>query len=184
LIYFASGLRLSGVDNQAQLRTTSGDRANVMLHPIDARSGRVGAARRRVAPVARWHRHVHRPAGAQRRLGFQRSRDALLAGQGHRRPRDVRLQRPVARYRPGGAVDDQLLHARLPPRTRRATAEFHRVGSLRGGVAGELAYRRAIGDKEFARFTAADKERQLEETLMLDNPVTDISIAMEVNYFS
>ena len=51
-------------------------------------------------------------------------------------------------------------------------------------MAGELAYRRAIGDKEFARFTAADKERQLEETLMLDNPVTDISIAMEVNYFS
>ena len=31
--------------------------------------------------------------------------------------------------------------------------------------------------------TAADKERQLEEALMLDNPVTDITIAMEVNYF-
>ena len=62
---------------------------------------------------------------------------------------------------------------------------FHRVRvSLRGGVAGELAYRQGyFADKEFAKFTAADKERQLEDALMLDNPVTDISIAMELNYF-
>src|SRR6266581_9035048 len=62
---------------------------------------------------------------------------------------------------------------------------FHRVRvSLAAGVAGELAYRQGyFADKEFAKFTAADKERQLEEALMLDNPVTDISIAMEVNYF-
>src|SRR5206468_7079365 len=33
------------------------------------------------------------------------------------------------------------------------------------------------------KFTAADKERQLEEALMLENPITDITIAMEVNYF-
>ena len=38
-------------------------------------------------------------------------------------------------------------------------------------------------DKEFAKFTEADKERQLEDALMLDNPVTDITIAMELNYF-
>lgn len=35
----------------------------------------------------------------------------------------------------------------------------------------------------FGRFTAADKERQLEEALMLENPITEITIAMEVNYF-
>ena len=51
-------------------------------------------------------------------------------------------------------------------------------------MAGELAYRQGyFADKEFAKFTTADKERQLEEALMLDNPVTDITIAMEVNYF-
>jgi len=39
LIYFASGLRLNGVDNQAQLRATTNAaiRANVALSPIDAR---------------------------------------------------------------------------------------------------------------------------------------------------
>ena len=63
---------------------------------------------------------------------------------------------------------------------------FRRVSvSLNGGPVGAtLSYRQGyFADKEFAKFTAADKERQLEEALMLDNPVTDITIAMEVNYF-
>ena len=39
LLYFASGIRLSGSDNQAQLRATvnAAIRANVTLNPIDAR---------------------------------------------------------------------------------------------------------------------------------------------------
>jgi hypothetical protein len=62
---------------------------------------------------------------------------------------------------------------------------FHRVRvSLRGGLSDELTFRQGyFADKEFAKFTAADRERQLEEALMLDNPVTDIAIAMELNYF-
>ncbi len=39
LVYFASGLRLNGVDNQAQLRATinAAIRANVSIYPVDAR---------------------------------------------------------------------------------------------------------------------------------------------------
>ena len=37
--------------------------------------------------------------------------------------------------------------------------------------------------KTFNKFTAADKERQLEDALMLGDPITDLTIAMEVNYF-
>ena len=63
--------------------------------------------------------------------------------------------------------------------------KFRRVRiTLNGGQVGELAYRQGYyADKAFGRFNDADKERQLEEALMLDNPVTDITIAMEVNYF-
>ena len=47
-----------------------------------------------------------------------------------------------------------------------------------------LDYRQGYyADKEFAKFTVVDKERQLEDALMLDDPITDIPIAMEVNYF-
>ena len=49
LVYFASGLRLNGVDNQAQLRATTNAalRANVSLYPD--RRARPGGARRRWA---------------------------------------------------------------------------------------------------------------------------------------
>src|SRR5262249_30129783 len=62
---------------------------------------------------------------------------------------------------------------------------YHRVRvALAGNRSAELAYRQGyFADKEFAKFTAADKERQLEDALMLENPITEISLAMEVNYF-
>ena len=37
--------------------------------------------------------------------------------------------------------------------------------------------------KDFKTFTSSDKERQLEEALLLGDPMTDISLAVEVNYF-
>src|SRR5439155_18036458 len=62
---------------------------------------------------------------------------------------------------------------------------FRRVRiSLAGGLSADVSYRQGyFADKAFAKFTAADKERQLEDALMLENPVTDITMAMEVNYF-
>src|SRR5438046_1814376 len=48
----------------------------------------------------------------------------------------------------------------------------------------KLDYRQGyFGGKEFTKFTQADKERQLEDALMLGDPITDLTIAMEVNYF-
>ena len=38
--------------------------------------------------------------------------------------------------------------------------------------------------KVFGKFTTADKERQLEDALMLGDPVTELTIAMLINYFS
>ena len=70
-----------------------------------ARAGGAGAARRRDAAVARRHRHVQRPAGAERRDDELPAvaGHALRAGEGHGRQGDVRLQRSVAGHRAGGA---------------------------------------------------------------------------------
>ena len=47
-----------------------------------------------------------------------------------------------------------------------------------------LSYRQGYyANKEFKQFTAADKERQLEDALMLEDPITDLTIAMEIDYF-
>jgi hypothetical protein len=66
-----------------------------------------------------------------------------------------------------------------------ADGRFRRIRvSLAGGLSADLSYRQGYyADKEFARLTGAERERQLEEALMLENPITDITIAMEVNYF-
>jgi hypothetical protein len=51
-------------------------------------------------------------------------------------------------------------------------------------LAANLDYRQGYyAGKQFAAFTAADKERQLEDALMLGDPVTELTIAMEINYF-
>jgi hypothetical protein len=47
-----------------------------------------------------------------------------------------------------------------------------------------LDYRQGYyANKTFNRLTDADKERQLEEALMLGDPITDLTIAMELDYF-
>jgi VWFA-related protein len=189
LIYFASGLRLNGVDNQAQLRATTNAaiRANVALHPIDAR-GLVA-----MAPLGDASRPSPGGIGmfsgqlAQNTITtFQRSQDTLYSlakDTGGRAMFDyndlslgiVQAAQSMTSYYMVGYYSTHPAN----------DGRFHRVRvSLRSGVSGELAYRQGyFADKEFAKFTAADKERQLEEALMLDNPVTDISIAMELNYF-
>lgn len=48
----------------------------------------------------------------------------------------------------------------------------------------KLEYRRGYyANKVFSKFTAVDKERQLEDALMLGDPITDLTIAMEIDYF-
>ena len=51
-------------------------------------------------------------------------------------------------------------------------------------LAAKLDYRQGyFAGKEFSKFTTVDKERQLEDALMLGDPITDLTIAMEINYF-
>ena len=61
---------------------------------------------------------------------------------------------------------------------------YRRVKVALTGRSAELAYRPGYyGAKEYRKFNSADKERQLEEALRLEDPVTEIPMAMEVNYF-
>jgi VWFA-related protein len=189
LVYFASGLRLNGVDNQAQLRATTNAaiRANVVIYPVDAR-GLVADA-----PLGDATRSS--PGGVGMFTGqlanaaissFQRSQDTLYSlardtgGKAMFDNNDLSLgivqaAEAVSSYY---IVGFYSTHQALD-------GKFHRVKvSLNGGLVAELSYRQGyFADKEFGKFTSADKERQLEDALMLDNPVTDITIAMEVNYF-
>jgi hypothetical protein len=63
--------------------------------------------------------------------------------------------------------------------------KFRRVKvSLSGTLNASLDYRQGYyASKVFGKFTTADKERQLEDALMMGDPMTELTIAMEVGYF-
>lgn len=63
--------------------------------------------------------------------------------------------------------------------------KWHKIEiALKEFPSAKLDYRHGyFGPKEFRSFNAADRERQLEEALMLEDPITELTIAMEVNWF-
>jgi hypothetical protein len=63
--------------------------------------------------------------------------------------------------------------------------KFRRIRiTLTNGMSADITYRQGYySGKEFTKFTSVDKERQLEDALMLGDPITELTIAMEVNYF-
>jgi hypothetical protein len=189
LIYFGSGLRLNGTDNTAQLRATTNAavRANVTINPVDAR-GLVAqaplgdASQRSPGGVGMFSGQLAMATVN----GFQRSQDSLHA---------------LAKDTGGLSLFDSNDLTRGIVQAARAMTSYYLIGyysthtaadgrfrrvkiGLAAGRAGQLAYREGYyADKAFARLSGAERERQLEEALMLENPVTDIPIALEVNYF-
>jgi hypothetical protein len=56
--------------------------------------------------------------------------------------------------------------------------------TLADGRQATLEYRDSyVAGKEFKKFSTADKERQLEEAFMSGDPITELTMALEVNYF-
>jgi len=189
LIYFASGLRLNGVDNQAQLHATidAAIRGGVSFWPIDAR-GLVAqaplgdAAQGSQGNIGMYSGTASTAVGSN----FQQSQDtlyALASDTGGKALLDYNdLTKGIAEA--GKAVSSYYI---LGYYTTNAAQDgkFRRIKlSLNSGISASLDYRQGYyAGKEFSKFTVADKERQLEDALMLDDPLTELTIAMEVDYF-
>lgn len=189
LVYFSSGLRLSGLDNQAQLRATinAAVRSNVAFFPVDAR-GLVA-----MAPLGDANRAS--PGGIGMFSGttamamvtnFQRSQDTLFslaADTGGKAMLDNNDLTAGIRQAQD-AITSYYIIGYYPTNTN-LDGKFRRIKiTLKETPNAKLEYRAGyFGGKTFNKFTAADKERQLEEALMLGDPITDLTIAMEINYF-
>ena len=62
--------------------------------------------------------------------------------------------------------------------------KFRKVEVALKEIQGKLDFRHGYyADKVYGKFNGADKERQLEDALMMQDPVTDLTIQMEINYF-
>ena len=189
LIYFASGLQLNGTDNQAQLHATvdAAIRSGVSFWPVDARGLVAGAPLGDATQGSPGGASMYTGTAAQAvQSAFQKSQDTLYA---------------LAGDTGGKALFDNNDLTRGIVQAQQAITDYYileyytsnpvldgRFRKIKVTVAShndaKLEFRQGYyAGKEFAKFNVADKERQLEDALMLEDPVTELTIAMEINYF-
>ena len=189
LIYFASGMRLNGVDNQAQLHATidAAIRAGVSFWPIDARGLVAEAPLGDATQGSQGNLSMYNGTAAQTlTANFQQSQDtlyALASDTGGKALFDnndlttgiVHAQRAVSNY--------YILGYYTTNPTQNGS--FRRIKiTVSPELNATLDYRQGYyADKTFNKFTTADKERQLEDALMLGDPITELTISIEINYF-
>ena len=189
LVYFASGLRLNGADNQAQLHATidAAIRAGVSFWPIDARGLVAQAPLGDATKGSPGNMGMYSGASALAvTTNFQQSQDTLYALAGDTGGKALLDYNDLTR----GIVEAQQTVSSyyiLGYYTSNAAQDgkFRRIKiSLNSNLSANLDYRQGYyAAKQFSKFTAADKERQLEDALMLDDPITELTIAMEIDYF-
>ena len=189
LIYFASGLVLNGIDNQAQLHATIDDaiRSGVSFWPIDARGLVAQAPLGDATQGSPGSTAMYNGSGALAvTTRLQQSQDTLFALAGDTGGKAlldyndltrgiVQAQQNITSYY---IIGYYTTNAALDGRFRKIKI------SVTSNLTANLDYRQGYyAGKQFAKFTAADKDRQLEDALMLGDPMTELTIAMEINYF-
>jgi VWFA-related protein len=189
LIYFASGLRLNGLDNQAQLHATvdAAIRAGVSFWPIDARGLVATAPLGDATQGSPGNAGMYTGAAALANTSsFQQSQDTLYALAGDTGGKAlfdnndltrgiVNAQQAISSYY---IVQYYTSNSTLDGRFRKVKI------AINDNATAKLEYRVGYyAGKQFNKFTAVDKERQLEDALMLADPITELTIAMEINYF-
>jgi VWFA-related protein len=190
LVYFASGMtRDSNGNNQAQLTATvnAAVKANVAFYPIDAR-GLVASAPLGDATKGSSSAGTVRTGGAQMsaQSSFQGQQETLttLAGDtGGKALLDendlsvgiVQAQKDISSYYIiGYNSGNQSLDG-----------HYRKIDlKVKDPRVAKLDYRRGyFASKNWGKFDSEDKERQLTEALMMGDPMTDIDVRAEIDYF-
>src|ERR1019366_791369 len=189
LVYFASGMTRTGIDNQAQLRATinAAIRNNVTFYPVDAR-GLVATAPLGDATQGSPGGQGMYSGSSQRtaQSNFQSQQETLhtlAADTGGKALLDnndlslgmVQAQKDISSYYILGYYSSNTA----------TDGPYRRIKvQVNKNLSAKLDYRTGyFASKEFKQFTSGDRERQLQEALLLGDPVTDLTVAMEVNYF-
>jgi VWFA-related protein len=193
LVYFASGMTRNGLDNQAQLQATinAAIRSNVSFYPIDARglvaSAPLGDATQSSPGGQAMYSGSSARAVTGNFQGQQETLYTLASDTGGKALLDnndlsmgiVQAQKDISSYYIIGyysaneALDGRFRRVKIALKDKDTAARVAKLDYRQGYYA----------SKEFGKLNTTDKERQLAEALMLGDPVTDIDIAVEIDYF-
>jgi VWFA-related protein len=192
LVYISSGVEKTGLDNQSQLEATinTAVRANVAFYPIDARGLMASAPGGDASQTGAVGNKLYSGAG-QKSLqdSFQNQQETLFTlasdtgGKALLDSNDLtvgirQVQQDIGSYytlsytSTNKAQDGRYrrIEVRLAPRL----ASLH----------ARLDYRKGYyASTTFAHMNSADKEALLQQAMESKNPVTDLPVAVEVDYF-
>ena len=189
LVYFSSGVGKTGTENQSQLKSTvnAAVRGNVSFYPIDAR-GLVATPPAGDATQASARGSGIYSGNSQRQMRSryndqQETLYTLAADTGGKALLDsndlaagiVQAQKDISSYYILGYYST---NAAEDGRFRRIRVQ------LESQPQAKLDFRSGyFAPKQFKNFNDSDKERQLEEALLLGDPFTDLTLALEVDWF-
>ena len=192
LVYISSGIQKNGVDNQSQLRATvnTAIRANVAFYPIDARglsaivpggdasqAGSTGTKLYNGSGQRSQRENFNDQQETLASLAIDTGGKALLDSNdlttGIRQVQEDLSSYYVLSYVSSNSAQDgryRRIQVKLAPR----------LTSLKA----KLDYRQGyFAPTTFAHMGDAEKDAQLQQALLSDNPVTDLPLALEVDYF-
>ncbi len=193
LVYFASGIQRNGLDNQAQLRSTinAAIRANVSFYPIDARGLVAEAPLGDATKGSPGGQAMYSGSSSRARVSnFQNQQETLYtlaADTGGKALLDnndlsmgiVQAQQDmtsyyiIGYYSTNNALDGRFRRIKITVNTASVATRIAKLDYRQGYYAG----------KQFNKFSESDKEHQLAQALVLGDPITDMDLAMELDYF-
>ncbi|MGH9614543.1 MAG: VWA domain-containing protein [Bryobacteraceae bacterium] len=192
LVYFSSGVEKTGVDNQSQLQATinTAVRSNVAFYPIDARGLTALAPGVDATQSGAVGSKLYSGAG-QRSLrdSFQNQQETLYTladdtgGKALLDSNDLtmgitQVQKDINSYY---ILTYSSTNQATDGRYRRIQVKLApKLASLRAKLDYRAGY---FAPTTFAKMNNGDKDAQLQQALESGNPITDLPIAVEVDYF-
>ncbi|MBV8902996.1 MAG: VWA domain-containing protein, partial [Acidobacteriia bacterium] len=193
LVYFSSGITRNGLDNQAQLAATvnAAIRANVAFYPIDARGlvaqAPLGDATKGSPGGQGMYSGSSSRAAQSNFQGTQETLYTLAADTGGKAfldsndlsagivqaQKDINSYYIIGYYSTNEALDGRFRRIKITINDATLRAKIAKLDFRQGYFAG----------KEFRKSNDGDREQQLAQALSLGDPITDMDIAMEVDYF-
>lgn len=189
VIYFSGGVTKTGMDNESQMRATinAAIRANVSLYPVDVRGLMAAPAGGAASAASPRGNALYTGAGQSRNMRAQLdSQDTLYnlaadtGGKALLDENDLTVgmrqaQKDIQSYYILGYYSSD----------ERKDGQFRKVEvKLSAAIQAKVDYRAGyFAEKEWQAFSGYDRERQLQDALALGDPITQLPVALEVNYF-
>jgi VWFA-related protein len=189
MVYFSGGVNKTGVDNQAQMEASVNAlmKANVVMYPLDVRGLMADPPGGAASSAA------SRGTGAFNGASYNNQRSTIndsqetlttlaadTGGKAFLDSNDLALGIQLAQQ----AVSSYYILGYYTSNTKE-DGKYRRITvKLTNGMSAKLTFREGYyADKDWHRMNGEDKEQQLKEAIAAGDPITDIPLALQVDYF-